>query len=128
MSPGRGAGKARGLTALVMLALCLAGACRRRRDGTCANHSDCHPGYDCTRGVCVKRPAAPGGEGAPRARPGVVQPPGLEPEAAPPGKENLPPPPPPARPRLAPPANPRPSDDPPPPSSAPLWKLRLRDS
>ena len=117
------------LAALVAVS---ASACHRRRprDGTCAAHIDCDPGYDCLSGRCRKRAAAPGL--TPEAPP--------PPEPAAPVREapapllETPPVPDTARPVPArPQRNPQPSapidnTPTPPPSNLPMWKARLKNS
>jgi len=118
--------RATGWLILVVAAVCAfgAGACHRRRgrNGVCAAHIDCDPGYDCRDGLCVKRPPVPGSEGAIVRTPRPDPAPAATPTSAPlPRQQEAPapkpqPPPPPTN--YAPPLDP----------SLPMWKARLKNS
>jgi len=120
------------LAAAIAASLSATAGCHRRRprDGMCAAHIDCDPGYDCVARRCRKREAAPGA--TPEA-PIVVPTPAPAPEPAP-GEPN--PPSAPGQPASAPrPPRPAPDNSPgidnapaPPPSNIPMWKARLKNS
>jgi hypothetical protein len=111
---------------IVCLCLCAAlftgGACHRRRgrNGACAAHIDCDPGYDCREGRCAKRAPFPGSVAEPEA-PANAEPsaPGPAAREAPPRRDDQPAPPPPTSPANAPPLPPAPQ--------LPAWKARLKN-
>jgi hypothetical protein len=123
-------GRAVGWLILGIVAVCAFGngACHRRRgrNGVCAAHIDCAPGYDCRDGLCVKRPPVPGSEaarlqiGPPTPTPAAPPPPTATPPL--PRQEEAPaapsPKPPPAPTNYAPPLDP----------TLPMWKARLKNS
>jgi len=127
-----------------LLLLPVLGSCRRREPGTCADHVDCDPGFDCVDRRCTRR--------APVQGQGETQPAlgGRDAESSDP---TPPPPPPPPSPSLAPgagedPAVPAPAKKAAPPIKAPslrnppaldpaspapgqrepLWKTRRRNT
>ncbi len=84
------------LLAVCLLLAALTG-CRRRAPGTCADHIDCDPGFDCVNQRCTRRPPV----GAAPA------PPPAEPEATPAAEAPSAPSPPPVIPPVPAPAAPR---------------------
>ena len=113
---------------LVIIAVLLAAgpACKRRAPGTCDDHIDCGPGYDCLRGRCTKRAAVGGDPQAPTPPPAPVpqaEPLPPSPSAPPPPEESKPSK---RAPKAQPPA-PVPAS-PPPVEREPLWKQRRKNA
>ncbi|HVR60985.1 MAG TPA: hypothetical protein VMU50_03755 [Polyangia bacterium] len=120
----------------LVLVLCLvAGAltsCRRRAPGTCADHVDCDPGFDCVNQRCTRRPPVGSALPPPVAAAPAAMPPAaaVEPTPSVPSAEPAPASPEPTRPArprarpdggAAPAAGATPVDQ-----TLPLWKQRSK--